>query len=126
MPQFMLFAGLGLIGTLAHYLLLVLLVQLLDTEAVAASLAGYALGAIVNFLLSHHVAFRSAARHRETAPRFFVVAAAGFCANWLFMWTLVAGMAVHYLIAQVISTSLTLMLNYMANAIWTFGGRADR
>jgi putative flippase GtrA len=119
--QFLLFAGLGGIGTIAHYSLLILLVQLFRADPVPASLAGFLLGAIVNFLLSHHIAFRSGARRLQTAPRFFIVAVFGFFINWLFMWLLVASVAAHYLLAQVVATAVTLAINYIANALWTFG-----
>jgi putative flippase GtrA len=122
MSQFLLFAGLGGIGTLVHYVVLVICVQALATDAVAASLFGYASGAITNFFLSQHVAFRSKANPLETAPRFLAVALTGFSLNWFVMWSLVDQLGVQYLLAQIISTSSIVGFNYVANAIWTFGG----
>jgi putative flippase GtrA len=123
MPQFLLFAGLGGIGTLAHYAALLVCVQLLVIQPVNASLLGYVIGAITNFLLCHHLAFRANAKLLDTAPRFFTVALTGFILNWFVMWSLVDQVRVQYILAQIISTFLVLGFNYLANAIWTFGGQ---
>ena len=123
MSQFLLFASLGGVGTLAHYAVLVGCVQVFAVNPVAASLLGYAIGAFTNFLLSQYVAFRSKAKLVDTAPRFFAVALAGFFLNWLVMWSLVDQLRVQYLLAQIISTSCIVSFNYVANAMWTFGGQ---
>lgn len=121
--RFLLFAGLGGVGTLAHYLVLVLCVQALGADPVLASVLGSCVGAFTNFLLAHHITFRSPAEMYQTAPRFFAVALSSVILNWAAMWSLVEGLALHYIVAQVISTALVLGFNYLANALWTFGGR---
>lgn len=121
MSQFLLFASLGGVGTLAHYSVLLFCVEVLAVYPIAASLLGYAMGALTNFFLCHHLAFRSSPKRLETAPRFLAVALAGFFLNWIFMWSFVDKIGVQYIPAQVISTALILGFNYLANAIWTFG-----
>lgn len=120
---FLLFAGLGSLGTVAHYVVLVACVQSLGADPVFASVLGCCVGAITNFFLSHHITFRSRAEITETAPRFFAVVASGIAVNWLTMWSLVDGLGVQYLVAQVLATGLILLMNYFANALWTFRGR---
>jgi putative flippase GtrA len=121
--QFVVFAALGGIGTAAHYAVLAALVQLMGVAVVPASLTGYAVGAGINLMLVHRIAFRSTARIRDTAPRFFTVALLGFVLNWLLMWLLVEQMRIYYLFSQVVATSAILFLNYVINAFWTFGGQ---
>ena len=121
--QFLLFAGLGAVGTFVHYAVLLVSVQVLAAHPVTGSVCGYAAGALVNFALSHHIAFRSKARVLETGPRFFAVAITGLLITWFTMWSLVEQIGVQYLLAQVVATALVLGCNYVANALWTFGGQ---
>ena len=57
--QFVRYAGVGAIGTLAHYGVLIALVQSRATGPLVASTLGFAVGAAVNYLLNYHVTFRS-------------------------------------------------------------------
>ena len=50
--QFLRFAGAGIFGTTAHYLVLLGLVELAGTNAVLASFIGFICGALVNYTLS--------------------------------------------------------------------------
>ena len=73
--QFLRFAGAGAIGTAVQYVVLIVLVQLVWAEAVAASFIGFVCGALVNYYLSHRYVFSSNLPHREAVFKFFVVAA---------------------------------------------------
>lgn len=118
--QFIQFAGVGVIGTVAHYVLLVMLVEVLGTNAVAASTAGATLGALVNYLLNRRYTFRSKKRHREALARFLIIAASGLALNASFMLILVEILSLYYLLAQVLSTGLVLVWNFVGNRFWTF------
>jgi len=120
LPQFVRYAGAGVIGTAAHYAVLVALVQGWDTGVVAASTAGALVGAGINYALNHRFTFASAESHRRALPRFVAVAAGGIALNAL----VVAGMLVlvgpHYLVAQVVATLAVLVAGYLVNRAWTF------
>ncbi len=118
--QFTRFAACGAVGTLAHYLLLVLLVQGLGNPPVAASSAGFVLGAAVNYTLNYHYTFRSSKPHREAMWKFFVAAMIGAFINAALMSILIHHVNLHYLVSQVIATGIVLVWNFMANRIWTF------
>ncbi len=118
--QFSLFTLVGAVGSVAHYLLLIVLVELADSDAVITSMAGALLGAIINYLLNHRYTFRSDRRHREALPRFLAVAAVGFALNALLMWLGVDVAGLHYLLAQVLATVLVLVWNWLGNRLWTF------
>src|SRR5574337_315927 len=79
------FAAVGLVGTGAHYLLLVALVEGLGADPVLGSVAGFCLGALVNYVMSHRFVFRSDRAHQEALPRFFAVALSGLAWNTLLM-----------------------------------------
>jgi putative flippase GtrA len=118
--QFVAYTGAGAIGTAAHYLTLILLVELLRVPPLFASSAGAIAGALVNYVLNYKFIFKSDKSHAEAMTKFLIVAAAGFCINFLLMWLLVNKLLVNYLIAQVITTGVVLVTNYTANRIWTF------
>ena len=122
--QFSMFTLVGAVGTLAHYLLLVILVDGMAVGPVPASMAGALLGALVNYLLNYRFTFASTRRHQEAMPRFLAVAAVGFVLNALLMWVAVEMMELYYLLGQVCATALVLVWNFLGNRIWTFGEAA--
>jgi len=67
--QFTKFAGVGVIGTIGHYAVLVALVNLLGTNPVFSSGIGATVGAVINYMLNYRHTFDSKARHREAAPK---------------------------------------------------------
>lgn len=118
--QFMLFALVGAIGTVAHYTVLVALVGLAGAGPVAATTAGFIVGALVNYWLNQRFTFPGRKRHRDTMPKFMTVAVIGLAMNSLTVAWLTATWHVHYLLAQVIATALVLCWNFAANRVWTF------
>lgn len=122
--RFIRFAAVGAVGTLAHYLLLLALVELGGAAPLLGSVAGFALGALVNYSLSRLLVFRSDRSHAQALPRFLAVAGLGLCGNALLMALLCGPLGVHYLPAQVVTTALLLVWHYAGNALWTFGRRA--
>lgn len=124
--RFLRFAAVGAIGTVAHYALLLTLVEVAGVRPVAGSVAGFLLGALVNYLLNRSFVFRSERHHVEALPRFFAIAAIGLCGNAVLMYALVDLTGVHYVLAQVITTCLLLCWHYAGNARWTFTARPGR
>jgi len=118
--QFIRYAGAGIIGTAAHYAVLVVLVQGLSVGAVAASTVGAVAGAGINYALNHRFTFASRELHRRALPRFAVVAAAGIVLNGLVLAAMLALVGAHYLVAQVVATLAVLVAGYLANRAWTF------
>jgi len=120
--QFTKFAGVGAIGTVAHYVVLVGLVNLAGTNPVFASGVGAMVGASVNYVLNYRHTFDSKARHRDAAPKFVIVALVGILINMLVMLVLVAILGVYYLVAQILATGVVLGWNFLGNRFWTFRG----
>jgi putative flippase GtrA len=119
-PQFVRYAGAGAIGTGAHYAVLIALVQLAGTGAVAASTAGAVAGALVNYGLNHRYTFASRKAHAQALPRFAAVAVAGIALNALVLAATLAAFDPPYLVAQVVATGAVLLAGYVANRAWTF------
>jgi len=125
--QFISFAGVGVIGTLVHYITLITLVRIARASAIPASVAGFVLGGLVNYVFNYHYTFRSNCRHHKTAIKFFTVALGGLILNTLIMTLATTVFALHYLLAQVVATGLVLNWNFFACFFWTFReGRHDR
>jgi len=120
LAQFVRYAGAGVIGTAAHYAVLVALVQGAQAGPVAASTAGAIVGAGINYLLNHRFTFASGQSHRRALPRFAAVAAAGVVLNALVLAAVLALAGPHYLVAQVVATLAVLLAGYLANRAWTF------
>jgi len=118
--RFIRFSGVGVIGTAAHYLVLILLVQLTAIDPVAASSLGALLGALVNYHLNYHYTFQSSKRHREALTRFMIVAVIAFILNALLMYGFTSVLQWHYLLAQILTTMLMLLWTFIANLMWSF------
>ena len=118
--QFLIFAGIGAIGTVAHYATLILLVQIAHTDPVLATTIGFAVGALINYILNYRITFNSDKRHREALTKFLSVAVLGAITNGLIMSLGINTFDIHYLIMQVIATCIVLTLNFTANKYWAF------
>jgi glycosyltransferase involved in cell wall biosynthesis len=115
------YAGAGAIGTVAHYLTLTLLVELLGASPVVGTVVGAAIGALINYFLNYHFTFTSYASHKRTLPRFLVVAGLGMAINAGGMWLGTKLLGINYLITQVGCTALVLAVGFVLNKLWTFG-----
>ena len=118
--QFARFAGVGIIGTAVHYLLLIIMVEVFNRDPVSGSAVGFLGGALVNYYLNRHYTFKSDARHMVAMPKFLAVAAIGMILNVTIMATLTSLLDFQYLIDQIFATTVVLLWNFIANKFWTF------
>lgn len=115
------FAGVGAVGTSAHYAVMVILVETGVCVPVTATTLGFLTGAIINYLLSYRWVFRSQRRHVVAAPQFITVATFTMIINGLIVWLLTTQLSIYYLLAQVVATGVAFLGNYVLNSVWTFG-----
>lgn len=120
--QFSVFSMMGALGTACHYLVLVSLVQFLGLGPAYATTMGYATGAIVNYVLNRRVTFRSQRSHGIALPRYVTIVLAGLIINTTMMILLNRVIGLHYLISQVVSTGVVLVVNFVLSKFWVFGG----
>jgi putative flippase GtrA len=118
--RFLIFAALGALGTLAHYAVLIGLVEAGLAGPAVATAFGATVGAVVNYVLSRTIAFRSTRAHREALPRFLLVAGIGILLNPLLLAALIGLTGWPYLVAQVLVTLGLLAVNYAIHSRWTF------
>jgi putative flippase GtrA len=112
----------GGIATAIQYVLLIILVRLFGMAPTAASTIGFALSAVVNYLLNYSFTFQSDRPHGPAAAKFAVLAGSGLLINAIIMHLMVSA-GVRYLIAQVCATGVVLLWGFIGNSIWTFGVR---
>jgi dolichyl-phosphate beta-glucosyltransferase len=115
------YVGVGALGTLLHFAVLVTLVEVFRVKPAAAAVAGASAGALVNYYLNYHLTFASKRSHRATFPRFVVVALLGMLVSGLGV-RMATTAGVHYLLAQVLCTMVILIVGFLINRDWTFKG----
>lgn len=119
-PQFMSFATIGVVATALHYAVLIALVEIAAVSPVRASAAGALAGAFLSYGLNRFITFRSSAPHTTTVSRFFCVAAIALAINTALMALFTELLTLPYLLAQVITTGLIVIITFGANKWWTF------
>ena len=114
------FASVGVVGTIAHYAVLIAIVEIFNGQAILGSSVGFVVGAAVNYALNYHYTFESDKRHRETLPKFYFVAALGFLINGVIIFLFAHIGGINYLLTQVFATGVVLVWGFGANYLWTF------
>jgi dolichyl-phosphate beta-glucosyltransferase len=122
---FSVYALVGALGTIVHYGILIVGVELLHAPTTLAVLCGATAGAFTNYVMNYHMIFTSTAKHRQTLPRFLLVAALSAGLSW-YGAKLAQQAGVNYLLAQLVCTVLVLLLGFTLNRYWTFSASLKR
>lgn len=118
--EFISFLRVGVIATACHYLLLIFLVEVFNSDVLIASTIGALLGATVNYVLNYKLTFQSTLAHVSVVPKFVGVAILALVLNWLLMKFLTETLLIQYLLAQIMTTILLIVVTYGLNKIWSF------
>lgn len=118
--QFATFSGVGVVAAVAHFGVLILLVEAAGIDAVQAALAGYVAGGVVSYGLNRRLTYRSDRPHREATWRFTLVTVVGFFITWALMAAFTRGLGLPYLPAQLATTGVVLFWSFIAHKLWTF------
>ena len=113
------FLLIGLFATGLQFLLLTVFIEIFALHKVFASALSYALSAIANYLLNYHCTFNSQQQHRSTLPKFRATAMFGLLINTL-SFGIMLRLFEHYLIAQIIATGITFVINYLLHRYWIY------
>jgi putative flippase GtrA len=114
------FGVVGVIGTGAHYLALILLVEAAGMDPVLATTIGFAVGAVVNYVLNRRYTFGSSKAHLDAGPKFFLIAVATGLLNSLLVHVGVNLVGQNYLLVQIAATLVVFLANFALNSLWTF------
>jgi len=119
--QMMAYITVGVSATLAHYILLISLVEAAHWPVVPSTLCGYVLGGIVAYVFNRRHTFKSNQSHAQAGSRFALVALAGFCLTYVLMALFVDRWGAPYMPAQILTSLLAMFLTFALNRFWTFG-----
>lgn len=122
LPRFSRYAQVSVVSAAIQYSTLAGGVAL-GIGAVAASCIGYGLGAFTGYVLNRGYTYASQVAHARAVPRFIAVIAVGLALNALFMHLLHGYLGWHYLLAQVLTTGVTMIWNFSAHLRWTFSAQ---
>jgi putative flippase GtrA len=116
------FAGVGVLAAVAHYGVLIGLVEAGGIGPVPATLLGYVAGGILSYILNRRLTYASDRPHAEAGWRFAVVAGVGFLLTGGFMHVFTDRLGAPYLPAQLVTTAIVLFWSFLAHKLWTFRG----
>lgn len=108
----------GASATAVHYLTLIALMHY-GAAALLSTAVGSVAGMITHYGLSSRWVFAQREGQGSRVGRFLTVASLAFALNAIFVW-LGLLLGVHYLLAQILSTLLVMVINYGLHANWTF------
>lgn len=114
------FALVGAASTATTYLVLIVIVEGFSINKLAASTAGYVLGAIVNYRLNYSYTFKSDRDHHKLIPKFLVVVTAGMLINATVMHACMGWLGLHYLFAQLAAVAFAILWSFTASRLWAF------
>jgi putative flippase GtrA len=118
--QFVRFALAGTAATVTTYAVLIIGVEGYQINAVTASVAGYVLGIVVNYILNYWYTFGSDQHHHVVIPKFLAVMVVGMFINAAVMYAGINWLGFHYMLAQLAAVAVVLMLSFTANRLWAF------
>jgi putative flippase GtrA len=118
------YGGAGLGAALAHYGVLIGLVDFAGWRAVPATLLGFMAGGVVSYGLNRRFTFAATRSHADAGWRFAVIAAAGFTATWGLMSLFVERWGMPYLPAQIVTTLIVMALTFTGHKLWSFRERS--
>ncbi len=117
--QFVRFAMVGVVGTIAHYSILLVAVELLHLSPVVGAGAGFFTGLIASYVLNRAWTFDTRPEFKRGLVVYAVVCIIGFGINVSIVGiAMVAG--VHYMIGQVTATPIAMLWNFLGSRMIVF------
>ncbi|MDP3406787.1 GtrA family protein [Bosea sp. (in: a-proteobacteria)] len=114
----------GGITAVAHYGVLVALVELARVDPVPATLAGFVVGAVVSYTLNRWLTFDATNSHAQATWRFGLIAAGGFALTGVLMHLFVAVWDLPYLPMQFVTTGIVMVFSFLGHKFFSFADRA--
>lgn len=114
----------GGLTAVAHYGVLVGLVELAQVDPVPATLAGFVVGAVVSYALNRWMTFEATRSHAQAGWRFGLIAAGGFGLTWVLMHLFVTRLGLPYLPMQFVTTGFVMVFSFLGHKFFSFADRA--
>jgi len=113
----------GCIATAVHYSLLITLVEGFACNPLVASTVGFIFGAITGFSLNRKIVFVNLSNPLVKFLQYLLLTLISGTMNVLLMKALI-GLAIHYIIAQIVATGSVVVFNFAICKLWIFRERA--
>lgn len=120
LAQLVRYAAVGGLATVAHWLLLAVLVEQAGWAPWLASGAGAVLGAQVAFITNRRYTFDHQGALWPAWWRFMATALVGGVVGGMGIVALGVALGAHYLLAQAVATGVGMLLTFAINRLWTF------
>jgi putative flippase GtrA len=119
------YGAVGLLGTLIHWGVLILLVEAWDFDPVWGTTIGFIVTLLVSFILNNEWTFMASVARSNVKPfirfmRYVVISLFGLLLNTGIMYLFVHIWELPYLVGQCVSLFVVPLSNYMFNSKWTF------
>jgi putative flippase GtrA len=114
----------GGLTAVAHYGVLIGLVELAQINPVPATLAGFVVGAVVSYTLNRWLTFDATHSHAQATWRFALIAAGGFVLTGILMHLFVARADLPYLPMQLVTTGIVMVFSFLGHKFFSFADRA--
>lgn len=118
--QIVKFGLVGVLGTLAHYAVLIIGVDGFKQSVLLSSSLGFILGAFINHHFNRRFTFSSEKTYLQTLTQFMISASGLFALNLVLMFVLSDLLSLQYLIAQVITTGVVFLAGFIINKFLIF------
>ena len=118
--QFLKFGIVGISNTLLTFLVYTVLLKVFGVWYLAASAAGFTVGATNGFLLNRRWTFRDHVGDSLTPVRWAVVQGSGLAVNVGLLFLFVSEAGLDKLLAQAFATAVVTVTTFFVNRAWTF------
>lgn len=113
----------GVLGTIVHFGVAIVLVEWLRVDPIAATVVGFACAVVVSFVLNRNWTFGSRVALGPGLLRYLSVSLLGFALNVAIMATVTRVLLLDYRIGLAIVVLVIPATNFLLNARWTFRDR---
>jgi putative flippase GtrA len=113
----------GMVGGTAFLIwifVLVFLVELFGVDEVLASAIGFIIATPINYILQKLYVFKAAANLGSRFYVYCVITVAALGVNIMLFWVLMNATNIHYTLAQIITATVIMFMNYYVNRTYTF------
>jgi|TARA_B110000091_G_scaffold191306_1_gene215008 putative flippase GtrA len=114
----------GGIATVVHWSTLWGLINL-QVEAVLASSIGAFVGAIVNYVLQYFFTFKTERQHKQALLAYIPAVAFSWSLNLVLFYSLYGGLFTEPLMAQVVTTAVVAVVNFLVYKKVVFRAKSD-
>ncbi|MCM3337554.1 GtrA family protein [Paenibacillus sp. MER TA 81-3] len=114
----------GVLGTLLHFSVLILLVEWWGCNPIISSAIGFIFVLIISFFMNQRWTFGTRGMGRSAFIKYAIVSANGLIMNTAIVFVTVDLLQWSYLIGQLCVVAIVPPLNFVLNYYWTFDEQA--